>query len=304
MVRLRMVIDCFIEGWEFLKASGKITFTKLLKITTLSYLVVVLFLLITLITFSILHGQADWSGANTNTIMSLLFSIVVILLGIFFSSVVSSVSFNVIDGMFQKKEVSVKTKFIDNLIPMLKWSVFHIALFSPYIILFYLLLISIINSPDHESDPLSTLFKLNLLPTLIRSTMDLVSAVINFFIIFGIYELIIARKGLFSSVLRSINLVKNNFIETLAFVIIKEAINSLLVIPLAILFIIGLFVFIPLITAMVHASLIPSEALSIAIVGVLLFLFISLILFSALSATIFIPVEYIYWKKIQEKNTS
>jgi len=285
MVRLRMVIDCFMEAWEFLKTSGQAAFIKLLKITTLSYLVAVLFILTALIPFFVLDGRTDIS----TIIIPLLFSIGVIFLGIFFSSVVSSISLNVIDGMFQKREASIKTKFMGNLIPMLKWSVFRVALFSPYIVLYYWFFTSAASSIDYEFS--------SLLFTLVKRSIDLVSVVIGFFIMFGIYELIIARQGLFPSLLRSINLVKNNFIETVAFVIIKGIINSLLVIPLIILFLLYVFLLIA------SASSIPNAALLIAAVGVLL-LFVSLIFFSALSATIFIPLEYIYWKKIREKNTN
>ncbi len=298
MVRLRMVIDCFREAWEFLEVSGRATFTKLLKITTLSYLVMILFLLIAFVPlFMFFVYDRTIAVGSATFILLLIFLVATVILGTFLSSTISSVSLNVIDGMFQKREVGIKAKFMDNLIPMLKWSVFHVILFVllslPYFVLiyYYRFEISVVSGIGYN--------KLNLLGKLVESIVSLISIIINFFIMFGFYELIIARQGLFPSLLRSINLVKNNFIETITFVIIEGVIGSLLFIPLIILFIGGLFIFVPLLIA---ASSIPGAIFLLVVIGALL-LSIIFIFFKALETTILVPPAYIYWKKIREKYT-
>ncbi|NYZ76982.1 hypothetical protein H0O02_01560 [Candidatus Micrarchaeota archaeon] len=314
MVRLRMVIDCFKEAWAFLRQSGRQTFLKLLEINIYSAIVLLFFVLLgigaafglNLLTkptgdineLSVLLATFDLMAVILGTIALILVFAVLAISGVFLSTVIDSVSYNIVDGMFSGKSISIKSQFKKNFFPMLRWFIFWLVIsgiiFSFYAAFLVYVFTEAMNNPAVIEEYEGGSGSIRVVGNLLEGIIGLVAAVVGFFLTFAMYELVIARQGLFPSMSRSISLVKNNFIETLAFLSVLEIITTVIALPLAIVLIIGIF-------ALAMVAIASSGMLIwIVILGGLPLLAL-LIALGVLEQTIILPATYIYWKKLQSK---
>ncbi|MBI2080003.1 hypothetical protein HYT84_04505 [Candidatus Micrarchaeota archaeon] len=293
MVNLSVAFDSVVEGWDFSKNNINKLFMELLKVNLYS-------LLIALVGLGLFVGVVYLSlGLNTsgNLISKLSLILPALIIGfilmlplLIFSEAISSVTYNLIDNSYNKKETSIFSQAVSNIFPILKYGILMFFLFAGIFVPFFVLIFGI------ETGNGSSLYsKTSLLSTLTQVFFNMVILVISFFLQFAIFELLILRKGVFESVKKSLSLVKNNFLESLVFAIIEGVISMIISIPLILIMLV--LVFGGVIAGIALLAATPVLLIPLIVIGSIILL-ILVLLFTALEQAIIIPMHYIFWRKL------
>lgn len=291
MVRFNIVWASYKETWDFISKNFRFVFDQLLKINFVAIIAAFIAVIIGLLVMWAAFGSEAFSSSSDifdRGILTLaIFGIVLIifLIGGIAAEVIESVSYNVVDKAFTRKQVSISSQFSRNLVPIIKYNIFELILILPFLaILLYFTFMS--------SEP-------QIYGRVIGNMINAVAFVIEFLFQFVLFEMLIIRTGLISGIKTSLKLIKNNFIEAIAFSILYGIVAVAVAIPafivIVVLVVLGMGFFIPLIML--------QNWILIAIAGLVAFLVLiaMLVLVRTVQYTLLLPALYLFWKKLKTR---
>lgn len=229
----------------------------------------------------------------------ILLSIVVLLVAALAGALLSLAVYRVVEEQHKtKRKVSVVSVASENTVPfilllLLKMFIFFVAL-VPFLLV--ALIFGNIESP----------IAVQLLAGFIQAVFLFLGLAIGFFLQFAIYELVLAKKGAWESIKASVVLVKNNFVETLIFFFVYNAIgwiiNFAFTIILYVLLIAGILVGGAFFGIASIATLGLGALIALAIIAVIaiVVLLAYIILVYTAELTVTVPLVYRYWTALRE----
>lgn len=296
----------FLAGekcFNFLKNDWKQLFFRILKIELFSLLVLACTAIIcgAVIAYLLI---SHYSNFSMYTWLILGGIAVVGIVGVFLSALINTAVYETVRSRYERKEdAAIKPEIRKNLLLyFLYWMVFVVFYGLILLILGYAFLYGsgIMNMANlgvnsyNSYSAIETYFNLGIMFFVV------VSALVTFFAQFGIFELLLERKGVVSSIAKSFSLVKNNFVVALAFSFVAVVLSTIIEIPFIIVEYAILIVTIMSIGFFaVLISNIWSIAIAVALIGAV-FLALEAVRI-ALHTAILLPFHYLFWKALNNE---
>lgn len=203
---LNRVLD---NGMELLKDKGKRMYIDFLKIYAIT-------LLFTIICLAI--GAGVYFLTN-DIYATAIVGIPLYLLLLLFSGTLETVTYNIIENSDKNKETEIFNHARENFVPWLKlslfWLLITVIVISP--VLIPLVLMYLNSGISTDPSKIVSLFAVMPLAILMIFLLFIILMVMKFLFQFSTFELYLGRKGLRESLKASYKMIKNNFIETIAF---------------------------------------------------------------------------------------
>jgi|GEM_PF-2143325 len=287
------------DGIGFLKKNVKPLFFSNLRITLLVMVVGLVVLLIGgALVASVLYLGPDWSDIAVLALIVLL-ALVFFFVFMWLSASANLVSYHMAESYVEKGgPVAIVDKFRKNFDPVFRYLVVNYAIVAvvvglPLLLLAAMLLPSLSSSVSGERSVvgiwLGAMFYILLLLLFFLAFF----LVFRYFSQFWLWELLIRKKGAIEALKASISAVKNNLLETFVFFILFIIWGAVVSIPFTILnSFMRVFMQLAVLTESFETAM---AAAIIFVVGMV----ILAVLNAALVATLTLPFQYIFWKKIR-----
>jgi len=266
---VQILSETMNEGVGYLEKNLFPLFKDLLKINLLN--IVILGLGFGILSFLL-------SDSSSITPVMIIAAIIIMIITLLISAVISSVQINAVDERARGNAVRILSKVKENFGPVILYS-----------ILFYGIILIVFLPPVLIFLSGSILLSLLALGLLFFSLI--ISLLLSFLMQFGLWELVINKRGPVASLKRSYELITNgNIIKTLIFWICIIVIG----LGFGIIFQVLYYLISPISTLFLMIN---------GIIGILIYVFLLAIInvvYSAVVYTVILPFQYIFWKKLEE----
>lgn len=291
----KIILDPIGEALGQVRSDFLGIYKKMVILELIAMLVVVIACVIALVPFFL--GVVSFNSILTNwmaVIGIILFAIVVMVIGGFSSVIVESITYNVAEDIFNKKQTNMTEKFSENAWPVIKYNIVMFAISFVVMLPFFVIYIVLVFGSYGTVG--STNILSSLLEIIFRGVMAIIGAVLHLFLQFAIFEILIGKNSVITSFKKSYDIVRRNLVETFIFSLLMWGISTAIKIPLIIIAVIVgvIFVIIGVLLASVLNGIILAVAISILVIVGLVFL----IAMTAVIDTVMIPCQYKYWKRI------
>ncbi|MFH1784947.1 MAG: hypothetical protein ABH842_00815 [Candidatus Micrarchaeota archaeon] len=304
---LEFITDSLGKTIELLKKDFFSIFKGIFLIQFLATIVVLIGIGIAIAPYLLLgisaFGLAGPSLVGSALIITI-FAVIILFVALFFSGVVNSVSYNFIDKKCKNEELDIIAQIRVNIVPFFLYVIANILITLVILGPFYVIYLIISLGTNFSGSPMLILAG-SLIELVLRVIISIVAAILHLFIQFAIFEVIIARKGIVESFKRSIDIVKNNLLETFLFSLLLWAIISA-VMMILLLVLVGIGIVIGLVLfglGMIGASALSGVMYLIIPVGLVILAIVFLVLIIAIATLqnlIEITAQYNYWKLISK----
>lgn len=293
----KLILDPISDGIGLVKSNFFSIYKKMVILEIAAMFVMIIACVIALVPF--LLGFISFNSILSNWIAVagiVLFAIIGMIIGGLSSSIIESVTYNVAEDSFNKKETVMLDNVRENAWPVIKYNILmfliNFVLLLPFVAIYFVLAIGSFSIAGSTSI-VSTLLEL-----VFRVVVAVIGAILHLFLQFTIFEVVIGKNGVIDSFKKSYGMVKKNLVETFIFSLLMWGISTAIKIPLIIIAVILGVVFV--IIGVLLASVLKGIALALGI-GILVI--VGLILIVAITAavsTVIIPCQYKYWKRISK----
>lgn len=221
----------------------------------------------------------------------------ILIIGFFMAAVAHSIAYNVVDGIFKRKETPLLDTFSENMMPMLKYvivsTIICIVTFGPFI-LAYLAFTGAISLGTSQT---TGLIATSLAEIIFRLVIAVVAAVVYLFTQFAIFELLIGKRGIIESFGNSFSIVKKNPIETIVFSFVLWTVETAVQVPFIIVGVGGAVLL--LFVMGFIGTISPIMMIPLVLIALIAILILYLLYVTVTTALVF-SAQYIYWNKIRE----
>lgn len=265
---VQILSETMNEGVGYLEKNLLQLFKDLLKINLLNIVILGL------------GGILSFLLSDSSSIapVMIIAAIIIMIITLLLSAVISSVQINAVDERARGNAVRILSKVKENFAPVILYS-----------ILFYGIILIVFLPPVLIFLSGSTSLALLALGLLFFSLI--ISLLLFFLVQFGLWELVINKRGPVASLKRSYELITNgNIIKTLIFWICIIVVG----LGFGIIFQVLYYLISPISTLFLMIN---------GIIGTLIYVFLLAIInvvYSALVYTVILPFQYIFWKKLEE----
>jgi len=265
---VQILSETMNEGVGYLEKNLLQLFKDLLKINLLNIVILGL------------GGILSFLLSDSSSIapVMIIAAIIIMIITLLLSAVISSVQINAVDERARGNAVRILSKVKENFGPIILYS-----------ILFYGIILIVFLPPVLIFLSGSTSLSLLALGLLFFSLI--ISLLLFFLMQFGLWELVINKRGPVASLKRSYELITNgNIIKTLIFWICIIVVG----LGFGIIFQVLYYLISPISTLFLMIN---------GIIGTLIYVFLLAIInvvYSALVYTVILPFQYIFWKKLEE----
>lgn len=303
-MNIELVFGAGKECFNFLKTEVKPLYLRFLKIEAFSFLVLFVAILLGGLISYLFVKDFSLSFSSLALILLVLFIFVA---GSFLSSLVGTSAYNILDARYAKTDVAILKSTRANFLPYLSYCVFFAALFIIILLPLLFAFVYLLGLTDFSQ--LFTIPSNSPIKDTVKAYANtfLIIAVVfwylvNFLTQFGLFELLLEKKGVLASIRASLSLVKNNIIETLAFCFVALVAYGLIETPFVFLsygLMLGIFFAFGIPLMLLSSSFGGSWGLIIIIVLIALVLIILSILKTALQTTLILSFRYLFWKMLK-----
>ncbi|MEK6981858.1 MAG: hypothetical protein AABX38_02905 [Candidatus Micrarchaeota archaeon] len=277
------------ESFVFLKENFKLLFFQVLKIKAISFFTLIIsLLLVGIIFFYTIYNPYKTLSSNLSVVVfGLIVGLLLLFVGIFFSSLVDSTIINLI-SKYGKTNFGLKEQLSKNSFPFLKYFVLDLLL--NLVIFAIILLPSVLLSMTVQNISAS-----KAIDAFTNLTTMITGAILYVFLQFALFEVIVAGTGVIKSFKNSIQTAKNNLHDVFLFGIILYLIEVAVTIPVMIVYLV--IIFFGILIGILLVGINQTFLLPLILVGA--FLFVVLVtVYSALNTLINYSFRYTFWKNI------
>jgi len=274
---LQILSETLNEGIKYLEKNLFPLFKDLLKINLLNVVILGLGFGIVLLLPDFLPSDSA-PIASVMAIIALIIIIMIIIITLLLSAVISSVQFNAVDERARGGAVRILSKAKENFVPVILYT---ILLYSIIFILFLPLVLAFLSGDT----------SLSLIGPGLLLFSPLALLLLIFLTQFGLWELVINKRGPLASLKRSYELITNgNIIKTLIFCICITIVE----------FGFGIIYEVFSYALSIIAAFVMLVNAIIGIILVYAFLVLFGVVYYAVVYAVILPFQYIFWKKLEE----
>lgn len=293
----KIVLDPISDALGLVKANFFSIYKKMVILEIVAMSMVIIACVIGIVPFLLVFISFNSVLTNWMAVAGIiLFAIIGILVGAFSSSVVESVTYNVAEDSFNKKETVMLDKVKENAWPVIKYNILmfliSFVLMLPFVVIYFVLALGSFSITGSTSI-ISTLLEL-----LFRGAVAVISAILHLFLQFTIFEVVIGKNGVINSFKKSYEMVRKNLIETFVFSLLVWGIGTVIKLPLIIIAIVIGIIFV--IIGALLASVLQGIALALVISILVIVGLVLIVAITAAVDTVVIPCQYQYWKRISK----
>ena len=263
------------ESWALLRKEWRGLIGGLIKIDLLTFAAAIAGIILVVLAGFLLSGISLIAAVALMALIAIPLIIVV--------QAIRSIGYNFIDSAWSKKRISYSDVFQENLLPVAGWAVvmflIRLAVAIPFLALFFL---AVLGSQGGDGRLVYTLAEL-----LFRIFLGIALAIVDLFLQFAIFEIVLSRSGVLQGFGKSFGLVRKNLVETVLFSFILWVIEAAVSVPILIL-VFALVFFGVLGLAIPGIGLIALAIIALLVIPIFL-------VFSALTRAITVTSQYRYW---------
>ena len=273
-MRSEMVKSPLTESWALIQKEWKSILWGLVKIDLLAAGALVLGVLIAILAGFLLSGVSVLAAVILMALIAIPF--------IFIIQAISSIAYNFIDAKWSKKKLSFSDTFQENLLPMTGYTLviflIRALVVLPFLVLFF---VAVLGAGEGLAATLAEV--------LFRIVISIALAIVDLFLQFAVFEILISRSGVLSGFGKSYALVRKNFYETAVFSFV--------------LWVIGVAISVPFIILIVALLFLGMLGLAVPGIGLVIMAFVGVILIAlalllnAATTAITITSQYRFWGK-------
>lgn len=292
----KIILDPIGEALGLVKSDFFGIYKKMVILELVAIFLIVIACVIAIVPF--LLGAVSFNSILTNwmaVIGIILFAIIVMVIGGFSSVIVESITYNVAEDVFNKKQTDMVRKFSENAWPVIKYNLvmftISFVVMLPFFVIYFVLVFGSYGATG-STNILSSLFEI-----IFRGVMAIIGAVLHLFLQFAIFEILIGKNSVITSFKKSYDIVRRNLVETFIFSLLMWGISTAIKIPLIIITVIIVVVLV--IIGVLLAGVLKGAMLVVAISILVIVGLVLLIAMTAVIDTVVIPCQYKYWKRVR-----